>query len=105
MVRAVPAAQLRAEFARRMAASYGREVPAYNTLLDVASAVNAEVLARDGASAERLGSVGRVSAERHGAIRWARPGSFATWPGSLARSACIRSGSTTCAMRRVRRLR
>jgi uncharacterized glyoxalase superfamily metalloenzyme YdcJ len=64
--------ELRAAFARRMAETYGREVPAYLTLVDVAAAVNAEV-ARNGASAERLGSIERVTAERHGAIRVGTP--------------------------------
>ncbi|MDT4908162.1 MAG: hypothetical protein QOI69_1403 [Pseudonocardiales bacterium] len=67
------ACELRAAFAQQMAATYGREVPAYNTLVDVAAEVNASVLARDGASAERLGSIGRVTAERHGAIRVGSP--------------------------------
>ncbi len=65
--------ELRAAFARPMAETYGREVPAYNTLVDVANGVNAGVLARDGAAAERLGSIARVSAERHGAIRVGTP--------------------------------
>ncbi|MEP7020836.1 MAG: DUF1338 family protein [Pseudonocardiales bacterium] len=67
------AGELRAAFAQLMAATYGREVPAYNTLVDVAAAVNADVLTLQGASAERLGSIGRVSAERHGAIRVGTP--------------------------------
>src|SRR5579885_44774 len=61
--------QLRAAFAARMAQAYGAEVPAYNTLVEVSEQVNADVLARDGADAERLGSISRVTAERHGAIR------------------------------------
>jgi uncharacterized glyoxalase superfamily metalloenzyme YdcJ len=65
--------ELRAAFAARMAAMYGREVPAYNTLVEVASAVNADVIARDGDSALRLGSIDRVTAERHGAIRVGTP--------------------------------
>jgi uncharacterized glyoxalase superfamily metalloenzyme YdcJ len=65
--------QLRAAFAARMAAVYGREVPAYRTLVEVAAAVNAAVVARDGARAERLGSIARVTAERHGAIRVGTP--------------------------------
>jgi uncharacterized glyoxalase superfamily metalloenzyme YdcJ len=65
--------QLRAEFARRMAAMYGREVPAYNTLVEVSTEVNRDVVARDGAAAQRLGSLGRVTAERHGAIRVGTP--------------------------------
>jgi uncharacterized glyoxalase superfamily metalloenzyme YdcJ len=65
--------ELRAAFAARMAAVYGREVPAYTTLVEVAEAVNADVVARDGAGAERLGSIARVTAERHGAIRVGTP--------------------------------
>jgi uncharacterized glyoxalase superfamily metalloenzyme YdcJ len=65
--------QLRAAFARRMAEIYGREVPAYTTLVEVAAEVNAEVVARDGAAAQRLGSIDRVTAERHGAIRVGTP--------------------------------
>lgn len=65
--------ELRAAFAARMAEAYGREVPAYPTLVEVAAQVNAEVIARDGAVAERLGSIERVTAERHGAIRVGTP--------------------------------
>jgi uncharacterized glyoxalase superfamily metalloenzyme YdcJ len=43
---------------------YGAEVPAYNTLVDVSTEVN-----RDCARDDRLGSLDRVTAERHGAIR------------------------------------
>ena len=60
---------LRAEFARRLSAMYGGEVPLYTTLVEVAGEVNGAVLDRDGAAAERLGSIDRVTAERHGAIR------------------------------------
>jgi uncharacterized glyoxalase superfamily metalloenzyme YdcJ len=65
--------QLRAAFAARMATVYGREVPAYTTLVEVSEAVNRDVVARHGAGAERLGSIARVSAERHGAIRVGTP--------------------------------
>jgi uncharacterized glyoxalase superfamily metalloenzyme YdcJ len=65
--------ELRSAFAARMAELYGREVPAYTTLVEVASAVNAEVAAREGAAAQRLGSLHRVTAERHGAIRVGTP--------------------------------
>ncbi|GAA1005833.1 hypothetical protein Aple_040110 [Acrocarpospora pleiomorpha] len=65
--------QLRAEFARRLSDMYGREVPAYTTLVDVSREVNAAVLERSGADAERLGSIARVTAERHGAIRVGTP--------------------------------
>ncbi len=60
---------LRAGFARSLSAMYGTEVPAYNTLVDVSTAVNVDVLAADPVRAERLGRIDRVTAERHGAIR------------------------------------
>lgn len=60
---------LRAGFARSLSAMYGTEVPAYNTLVEVSTAVNADVLAADPVRAERLGRIDRVTAERHGAIR------------------------------------
>lgn len=64
-----PLWQLRAQFALRLSEMYGQEVPEYNTLIDVSGAVNNDYLARHGVEAERLGSIGRVTAERHGAIR------------------------------------
>ncbi len=65
--------QMRAEFAQRLSQMYGSEVPAYTTLVDVSHEVNADVLRREGAEAERLGSISRVTAERHGAIRVGTP--------------------------------
>lgn len=65
--------QLRAAFAQRLSDMYGREVPAYTTLVDVSREVNEDVLRAQGADAERLGSIGRVTAERHGAIRVGSP--------------------------------
>ena len=65
--------ELRASFARRMADMYGDEVPAYNTLVEVAAEVNGAVVRRDGVEAQRLGSIERVTAERHGAIRVGTP--------------------------------
>ena len=64
---------LRAAFARRLSDMYGGEVPAYTTLVEVAHEVNSEVLEREGSAAERLGSIDRVTAERHGAIRVGSP--------------------------------
>ncbi len=61
--------ELRAAFARSLSELYGTEVPAYTTLVEVCEEINAEVLEREGAAAERLGSIQRVTAERHGAIR------------------------------------
>lgn len=60
---------LRARFARGLSQMYGEEVPAYTTLVDVSAAVNEDVMGRRGAAGERLGSIQRVTAERHGAIR------------------------------------
>ncbi|MCF3172686.1 VOC family protein [Streptomyces sioyaensis] len=65
--------QLRAAFAQRLSDMYGREVPAYTTLVDVSREVNEDVLRAQGADAERLGSISRVTAERHGAIRVGTP--------------------------------
>ncbi|MGW5731677.1 MULTISPECIES: 2-oxoadipate dioxygenase/decarboxylase [Streptomyces] len=65
--------RLRAAFAARLSEMYGREVPAYTTLVDVSREVNEETLRARGADAERLGSIGRVTAERHGAIRVGTP--------------------------------
>jgi uncharacterized glyoxalase superfamily metalloenzyme YdcJ len=65
--------ELRSRFARRLAALYGREVPAYLTLVEVSHEVNRDVIDRLGAGAERLGTIDRVSAERHGAIRVGTP--------------------------------
>lgn len=65
--------RLRAAFAARLSRMYGREVPAYNTLVDVSREVNEDTLRTRGADAERLGSLSRVTAERHGAIRVGTP--------------------------------
>lgn len=47
---------------------YGAEVPAYTTLVQVSSEVNRSCAARR-PDADQLGSLARVTAERHGAIR------------------------------------
>lgn len=73
MVETISQWRLRAAFAQRLSQMYGREVPAYTTLVDVSREVNEDVLRARGADAERLGSIGRVSAERHGAIRVGTP--------------------------------
>lgn len=65
--------QLRAEFAQRLSKMYGTEVPAYTTLVEVSEKVNLDFLSRKGRDAERLGSIDRVTAERHGAIRVGSP--------------------------------
>lgn len=65
--------ELRARFARELSVMYGTEVPAYNTLVDVSNEVNRDYLRSNGAEAERLGAIDRVTAERHGAIRVGSP--------------------------------
>lgn len=69
----VPTSELRARFALRLAELYGGEVPAYNLLVEVSAEVNKRVMDREGSAAERLGSIDRVTAERHGAIRVGSP--------------------------------
>ncbi|GAA2826262.1 2-oxoadipate dioxygenase/decarboxylase [Kribbella solani] len=64
---------LRARLAVRLSELYGREVPAYRTLVEVAQEVNERVLAANGSTAERFGSLERVTAERHGAVRVGTP--------------------------------
>jgi uncharacterized glyoxalase superfamily metalloenzyme YdcJ len=72
-IRTISQWQLRAAFAARLSRMYGQEVPAYTTLVDVSRKVNEDVVRVQGADAERLGSIGRVTAERHGAIRVGTP--------------------------------
>ena len=72
----LPNWQLRARFAAALSQMYGTEVPAYTTLVDVSTAVNADHAAAH-PDAQRLGSLDRVTAERHGAIRVGTPGELA----------------------------
>ncbi len=55
---------------------YAGEVPAYATLVEVSGQVNADYVARH-RDAERFGSLQRVTAERHGAIRVGSPAELA----------------------------
>lgn len=73
MATLIPRTELRARFALGLAKLYGREVPAYDTLVEVSREVNSDFVARHGADAARLGSIERVTAERHGAIRVGSP--------------------------------
>jgi uncharacterized glyoxalase superfamily metalloenzyme YdcJ len=68
--------QLRAQFAAGLSAMYAAEVPAYATLVEVSAEVNSDYAARH-PGAERLGSLQRVTAERHGAIRVGNPAELA----------------------------
>jgi len=64
--------QLRALFAAGLSAMYAAEVPAYGTLVQISEEVNRAYATRH-PDAERLGSLQRVTAERHGAIRVGSP--------------------------------
>jgi uncharacterized glyoxalase superfamily metalloenzyme YdcJ len=72
----VTAWQLRAGFAAGLSAMYAGEVPAYGTLVQVSEEVNRDYVTRH-PDAERLGSLQRVTAERHGAIRVGSPAELA----------------------------
>ncbi|WP_336880652.1 VOC family protein [Rhodococcus globerulus] len=81
--------QLRSRFAAELSRMYGNEVPAYNTLVDVTLQVNRDYTATRPGS-ERWGTLGRISAERHGAIRLGTLGELrdvATIFGALGMSA------------------
>jgi uncharacterized glyoxalase superfamily metalloenzyme YdcJ len=68
--------QLRALFAAGLSAMYAAEVPAYGALVHVSAEVNRDHVTRH-PDAERLGSLQRVTAERHGAIRVGSPAELA----------------------------
>ncbi|MBV8861309.1 MAG: DUF1338 family protein, partial [Mycobacterium sp.] len=68
--------QLRERFAAGLSAMYGAEVPAYTTLVEVSTQVNRYHSERH-AGADQLGSLSRVTAERHGAIRVGTPDELA----------------------------
>jgi uncharacterized glyoxalase superfamily metalloenzyme YdcJ len=87
----VTSTDLRTRFAARLSSLYASEVPLYETLVDVSREVNERVLRRQGDSAERLGSIARVTAERHGAIRVGTPTEMAQVArvfGALGMHAC-----------------
>jgi uncharacterized glyoxalase superfamily metalloenzyme YdcJ len=68
----LPIWRLRERFAAGLSAMYGSEVPAYTTLVEVSTEVNRDYAERH-PGAQRLGSLSRVTAERHGAIRVGTP--------------------------------
>jgi uncharacterized glyoxalase superfamily metalloenzyme YdcJ len=65
--------ELRRRFAAALSTLYATEVPAYGTLAEVCQEVNRRFLTKHGDAAERLGTLERVTAERHGAIRVGSP--------------------------------
>jgi uncharacterized glyoxalase superfamily metalloenzyme YdcJ len=74
--RRLAGSQLRERFAAGLSAMYGNEVPGYTTLVEASTQVNHDYATRH-AGAERLGSLSRVTAERHGAIRVGTPDELA----------------------------
>ncbi|MGH6853753.1 MAG: 2-oxoadipate dioxygenase/decarboxylase family protein, partial [Methylocella sp.] len=63
---------IRTLFSRAMSDMYRAEVPQYGALLELVADINDETLRRDRdlrASLEWAGEFGRLSVERHGAIR------------------------------------
>ncbi|WP_263399694.1 2-oxoadipate dioxygenase/decarboxylase family protein [Saccharopolyspora pogona] len=82
----VPTWKLRARFAAALSSMYAQEVPAYGDLVEVSASVNRDVLARQGDSAEQLGSIERVTAERHGAIRVGTPAGAGAGSANLRRA-------------------
>lgn len=69
--------QLRARFAQALSELYGTEVPAYTTLVEVSQEVNRDFQRANIDTAGRYGSIDRVTAERHGAIRVGSPNELA----------------------------
>lgn len=67
-----PPHELRAAFARQLSRMYALEVPAYQTLVDVCLDINREAVT-SGAYDGSVGSIGRITEERHGAIRVGGP--------------------------------
>lgn len=65
--------ELRKRLSRVLSELYGEEVPAYNMLVDVAQEVNQDYQRQHPEQAELFGSLERVTAERHGAIRVGSP--------------------------------
>jgi len=70
--KSLPTWRLRERFAAGLSAMYGSEVPAYTALVEVSTQVNRDYADRH-PDAQRLGSLSRVTAERHGAIRVGTP--------------------------------
>jgi len=83
MSRRIETWELRAQFAGALSRMYGAEVPAYTTLVEVCAEVNHEY-AHSRSDAERFGTLDRVTAERHGAVRVGSPRELADVAGLLA---------------------
>lgn len=60
---------IRANFARAMSVMYQAEVPAYTQLLDIVAGINVALLRKHSQDLSAKEDLGRISEERHGAIR------------------------------------
>ncbi|MFO8029615.1 MAG: VOC family protein [Cyclonatronaceae bacterium] len=76
--RFVPQHEIRDTFSRAMSDMYKKEVPLYGDLLEIVRDINREHLQEHPDLEEELGSLDRVSEERHGAIRLGKPEELAT---------------------------
>ena len=74
----VPQYEIREKFSRAMSDMYKKEVPLYGDLLDIVRGINREYMKEHPDLEEELGSLDRVSEERHGAIRLGKPEELAT---------------------------
>ncbi len=74
----VPQYEIREKFSRAMSDMYKKEVPLYGDLLEIVRGINLEYMKEHPHLEEELGSLDRVSEERHGAIRLGKPGELAT---------------------------
>ena len=69
----VPQFEIREKFSRAMSDMYKKEVPLYGDLLEIVRGINREFMAQNPGLEDELGSLDRVSEERHGAIRLGKP--------------------------------
>ncbi len=74
----VPQYEIREKFSRAMSDMYKKEVPLYGDLLEIVRGINREFMERNPGLEDELGSLDRVSEERHGAIRLGKPEELAT---------------------------
>ena len=94
------ATELRTRFAARLSKLYGERGARLQHARRGLPRGQPRVIARAGADAERLGSIDRVTAERHGAIRVGTPERARRGRPGLRRPRHVpRAGSTTCATR------
>jgi uncharacterized glyoxalase superfamily metalloenzyme YdcJ len=65
----VPPSEIRSRFSAAMSDMYQTEVPLYGKLLEIVRSINREVLEKNPGLEQEVGSLDRVTQERHGAIR------------------------------------